>query len=299
MGCFGGLPICRRVSLWAFGNQFRNCRSAQADPARPGVYSRKMGYRDGQDAAASNDFRRQVWTIWWKEYFPRHPLLGRGFGFRSQWARTSVVQHSAWETKQMVETGNIHNGLFSAMDALESSGQFSSSFGIFGMLGRTFRVPGLGTILNGRYAFSRALPGSPDHILLVRRFEPGFVFCPGIRLGRCFPSPTERDLMNPGAKRRSEVRQTSRVSKTNWQSPSCKPRMRSKSGGANRPDDLDRYAEFSTARLVATRNRIGGGPRRSEGRTYRSRWRDGGCPGNVGQNREILEKQFLQAEIVR
>lgn len=70
------------------------------------------------DAAASNYFRQAVWTIWGREYFPRQPLLGRGFGFRSDWAKVSVVNQSAYETQQMVETGNIHNGLFSTVDAL-------------------------------------------------------------------------------------------------------------------------------------------------------------------------------------
>ena len=57
--------------------------------------------------------------------FLEHPFLGRGFGFRSPWATTSVVAaHSAWETTQVVEAGNIHNGLFSALDA----------FGIVGII---------------------------------------------------------------------------------------------------------------------------------------------------------------------
>ena len=94
-----------------------------------------------QDAAASNDFRRKIWTLWWREYFPAHPLVGRGFGFRSDWAKTSVVAHGAYETQQTVETGNIHNGLFSALDAFGIVGTTFLVIWNFRLLSATFRVP--------------------------------------------------------------------------------------------------------------------------------------------------------------
>jgi hypothetical protein len=53
----------------------------------PGKWDREMA----RDAADSNDFRRQVWTAWSRDYFPRHPWIGRGFGFRSEWATAPVL----------------------------------------------------------------------------------------------------------------------------------------------------------------------------------------------------------------
>ncbi|HEY1769206.1 MAG TPA: hypothetical protein VGG02_03005 [Chthoniobacterales bacterium] len=71
-----------------------------------------------RDATASNDFRFQVWTLWEREYFPQQPLFGRGFGFRSEWAETSVYDPRATDLDQMVEVGNVHNGLFACVDAV-------------------------------------------------------------------------------------------------------------------------------------------------------------------------------------
>ena len=70
------------------------------------------------DVKASNDFRRSVWRIFWYEYFPRRPLIGRGFGFRSEWSKTSVYNPRATDYQQMVEVGNIHNGFFACLDAI-------------------------------------------------------------------------------------------------------------------------------------------------------------------------------------
>ena len=94
-----------------------------------------------QDAAASNDFRHRVWGLWKHDYFPVHPLIGRGFGFRSQWAEKSVSQQGAYEVQQMVETGNIHNGLYSATDALGLIGTTCFVLWALRILRRTFRVP--------------------------------------------------------------------------------------------------------------------------------------------------------------
>lgn len=71
-----------------------------------------------RDAQASNDFRGTVWALWWKEYFPKQPLLGRGFGFRSEWAEAGTSANREDFYQMMVETGNIHNGLFAAIDAV-------------------------------------------------------------------------------------------------------------------------------------------------------------------------------------
>ena len=70
------------------------------------------------NATASDDFRQQAWTLWLKEFFPAHPLLGRGFGFPAEWAAPSTGKTYGTDIKQMVETGNIHNGLFASLDAV-------------------------------------------------------------------------------------------------------------------------------------------------------------------------------------
>ncbi|MBA2434082.1 MAG: hypothetical protein H0V54_03170 [Chthoniobacterales bacterium] len=72
-----------------------------------------------RDASASNDFRAQVWTLWWKDVFPKQPLVGRGFGFKSSWADPTLNRPGAPDYyQQMVEVGNIHNGLFASLDAV-------------------------------------------------------------------------------------------------------------------------------------------------------------------------------------
>ncbi len=72
-----------------------------------------------RDARASNDFRDRVWTLWSQDYFPKQPLFGRGFGFKSEWADVSINDPGRSDYyEQMVEVGNIHNGLFAAIDAV-------------------------------------------------------------------------------------------------------------------------------------------------------------------------------------
>lgn len=71
-----------------------------------------------RDATASNDYRQQIWTLWGRDYFPAHPLIGRGFGFKSAWSQQSVYYGRAVDFQQTVETGNLHNGLFATVDAL-------------------------------------------------------------------------------------------------------------------------------------------------------------------------------------
>lgn len=92
-------------------------------------------------AAASNDFRRRVWTLWGKDYFPAQPWLGRGFGFKSQWAqRSRFLYPGAPDYRQMAETGNLHNGLFAAVDAFGIVGTiFFVAWNVV-LLIRTFRV---------------------------------------------------------------------------------------------------------------------------------------------------------------
>jgi hypothetical protein len=102
--------------------------------ALPKQFQRSLAFVPGkwdtdtaQDVTSSNDFRTRIWTIWRREYFPKHPLLGRGFGFQSSWAQQSVYRYDPYADVQMVETGNLHNGFFSTVDC-------------FGIVGTTFFV---------------------------------------------------------------------------------------------------------------------------------------------------------------
>ena len=93
------------------------------------------------DANDSNEFRRRVWTLWAQDYFPVHPLLGRGFGFRSEWAQGTERSHSPEESHQMVEVGNIHNGLFATLDAFGVIGTIFFIIWNVVLLVRAMRVP--------------------------------------------------------------------------------------------------------------------------------------------------------------
>lgn len=97
-------------------------------------------YDMARDAAGSNDFRRRVWRLWWYEYFPQHRLVGRGFGFKSEWTKTSAYYPQATDYKQMVEVGNIHNGLFASLDAIGIAGTLFFIAWNIQLLFRTFRV---------------------------------------------------------------------------------------------------------------------------------------------------------------
>src|SRR5262249_48648717 len=81
-------------------------------------FSGKWDPEMANDAAASNDFRQSVWTLWLREYFPVRPWLGRGFGFKSDWTKVSPENQDRYGTQQMVETGNMHNGFFASLDAI-------------------------------------------------------------------------------------------------------------------------------------------------------------------------------------
>jgi O-antigen ligase len=95
-----------------------------------------------QDANSSNDYRRKVWTVFAREYFPIHPWLGRGFGFRSQIAQQSASNlryNPNWD-RDTVEVGNIHNGLLATVDAVGIVGTIFFVGWNLRILGQTFRV---------------------------------------------------------------------------------------------------------------------------------------------------------------
>jgi O-antigen ligase len=102
----------------------------------PGNWDNDMA----RDAAASNDFRQLIWRLWWHEYFPQHRLVGRGFGFKSEWTKPSAYNPRATDYKQMVEVGNIHNGLFASLDAVGIIGTLFFIAWNVQLLFRTFRV---------------------------------------------------------------------------------------------------------------------------------------------------------------
>jgi hypothetical protein len=103
----------------------------------PGKWDAEMA----GDAAASNNFRTQTWTVWTREYFPLHPWLGRGFGFRSQWAQQSRYNPTAVDYRQTVEVGNIHNGFFASLDAFGVIGTAAFVIWNLRLLARALQVP--------------------------------------------------------------------------------------------------------------------------------------------------------------
>jgi O-antigen ligase len=94
-----------------------------------------------QDAVASNDFRTQTWSVWTREYFPLHPWLGRGFGFRSQWAERSIYKPTATDYRQTVEVGDIHNGFLASLDAFGIIGTAAFVIWNLRLLARTLQIP--------------------------------------------------------------------------------------------------------------------------------------------------------------
>jgi O-antigen ligase len=92
------------------------------------------------DAEASNQYRKQIWNVFVKEYFPAHPLFGRGFGFRSEMAQQQVYNNPTWD-RDMVEVGNIHNGFLATLDALGIIGTLFFVVWQLRLFARTFHVP--------------------------------------------------------------------------------------------------------------------------------------------------------------
>ena len=103
----------------------------------PGNWDTEMA----QNAAASNEFRQQVWTMWTRQYFPVHPWLGRGFGFKSEWGQKLTYQKKMYDTVQVIETGNIHNGFLASLDAMGIIGTIFFVLWNLRLLVRTLRIP--------------------------------------------------------------------------------------------------------------------------------------------------------------
>lgn len=83
------------------------------------------------DATGSNEFRGEVWDLWMRTEFVKHPLLGRGFGlnyedmiatlpFTSEesggYTGTALMLSKYSRNEAFVVSGNIHHGLYSTID---------------------------------------------------------------------------------------------------------------------------------------------------------------------------------------
>jgi hypothetical protein len=94
-----------------------------------------------RDVEGSNDFRRQVWTTFTREFFPAHPWIGRGFGFKSEWGRIRTNRSEVEANRQNVETGNVHNGFLSCLDAFGIIGTIFFVLWNLSLLRRSLGVP--------------------------------------------------------------------------------------------------------------------------------------------------------------
>jgi len=79
----------------------------------PGTWDREMVI----DAESSNEFRINIWTLWYKKIFWENPLFGRGYGFDPIWAAPDdpLIQDKNWDLA-MIYTGLLHNGFLSVLD---------------------------------------------------------------------------------------------------------------------------------------------------------------------------------------
>jgi O-antigen ligase len=93
------------------------------------------------DAADSNQFRKQVWTTWERQYFPEHPWVGRGFGFKGEWAQGSIHKSDLYDSVRAVETGVIHNGFFASLDSMGIVGTLFFVIWSLRLVVRTLQVP--------------------------------------------------------------------------------------------------------------------------------------------------------------
>jgi hypothetical protein len=135
------LPI---VAIFLFGLSVLNSEFVRFPKQMQRSLSFLPGTWDSQmqnDAQASNEFRRDVWTTFVRDFFPAHPLLGRGFGFRTEEAAPSAYHPGyAHDYHQMVEVGNIHNGFLSCLDTFGIIGTFFFVLWNLRLLLRTFQV---------------------------------------------------------------------------------------------------------------------------------------------------------------
>ena len=102
-----------------------------------------------QDARSSNDFRAKTWNLFLTSYFPAHPFLGRGFGFKSEWGQKSVYKYDPNSSLEVIETGNIHNGFLATLDCLGILGTIPFVIWNLRLLAKTFKVSSPGKSSEG------------------------------------------------------------------------------------------------------------------------------------------------------
>jgi hypothetical protein len=102
----------------------------------PGKWDSEMSW----DATQSTEFRLKTWRLWIHDYFPKHPWLGRGFGFGREWALPNIYNPKGTDYQATVEVQNIHNGLFAAVDTFGILGTICFVIWNLRILARTFRV---------------------------------------------------------------------------------------------------------------------------------------------------------------
>lgn len=83
------------------------------------------------DATGSNEFRYEVWELWRRTEFVKHPLLGRGFGLNYEdmiatlpytseesggYTGTALMLSKYSRNEAFVVSGNIHHGFYSSID---------------------------------------------------------------------------------------------------------------------------------------------------------------------------------------
>lgn len=135
------LPL---LALFFFGLSFLNSEVIHL----PKQVQRSLSFLPGkwdadmqQDAIASNDFRKQAWSVFTSEYFALHPWLGRGFGFRNEWAERSVYRPTAVDYRQTVEVGDIHNGFLASLDTFGVIGTAAFVIWNLRLLAKALKIP--------------------------------------------------------------------------------------------------------------------------------------------------------------
>ena len=89
------------------------------------------------DASGSNDFRDEVWDLWRRTEFVKHPVLGRGFALNFEdmiatlpftsdesggYTGEAVMLSKYSRNEAFVVSGNIHHGLYSTIDRFGLTG---------------------------------------------------------------------------------------------------------------------------------------------------------------------------------
>ena len=125
-GLFGVLPLAGLMAVLVIIQSagFSLPKQIQRGLAfLPGDWDTDVVY----DAGGSLDFRQEVWDLWLETQFPKHPILGRGFGLKmdemmatlpylQEGAEAFSLSSAFARNDAFVISGNIHNGFYSIID---------------------------------------------------------------------------------------------------------------------------------------------------------------------------------------